>query len=169
MLCSKSFASWTGTFDSLSCTVGPAVFSQWSLSFFVWEAFLWGWEPGDKYFWFWMHLISSANLRCCRFACQAVRGLRLPFWNAGASLLTVAAFPSLCSATCTCKHTFASRDALGALQLPDPLLPAMCIWRPFFLLGDISHRFRRHFSPLHMYPAYLGLAPAPGPSLMAVL
>lgn len=27
------------------------------LLFFVWEAFSWGWEPGDKCTWFWMHLI----------------------------------------------------------------------------------------------------------------
>lgn len=50
---------------------------------FLWEAFLWGWEPGDESSWFWTHLIWSANLRCCRFAYQTLWGMmRLPFWNA---------------------------------------------------------------------------------------
>lgn len=37
---SKFLANLTSALDSLSCTLGPAVFSQWSLAlFFVQEAF----------------------------------------------------------------------------------------------------------------------------------
>lgn len=158
MLHSKSFASWTGTFDSLSCMVCPAVSSQWSLAIFIWEAFLWGWEPGGERFWIWMHLNWSVNVRyCCCFACQAVRG-----WDCHFEMLCFSSHRGRISIPVCCHtplqtHLWLSWGSRG-IAAADPVLPAMCIWS-----------FRNYFSPLHMYPVCLGLAEARGPSLTAVL
>lgn len=146
-LCSKSFASWMGTFDSLSCMACPAVFSQWPLAFFVWEAFLWGWEPGDECSWFWMRLIWSSNpRRCCGFARQAVRGPRVPFWNAA---LLVWPCPRLHPCAVPQTHLCCSWGPWGAAS---PLAPCPRA------SGAPSPCFMSYFSPLHTHPARLGVS-----------
>lgn len=147
---SKSFANWTGTFVSLSCMACPAVFSQWSLAFFffVWEAFLWGWEPGDKRFWFWMHLIWSADLCCGCLALRAVRGMRCCH------------FGMLC---------FSSHGGCVSIPVHIPRAPTNT---PLVFIRSVAPAWSLAPCHVHLKPllpdlwviSHLGLAQAPGPS-----
>lgn len=132
MLCSKSFASWTSTFDSLSCMVCPAVFSQWSLAFFF---CLGGLFVGVGAWWQMLLVLDAFNLKCRRalllLYVSGRVGDETAILKCCASHPTEAAPPSLCGAARTYKHTFGSPEALGAL------LPAMSIWSPFSLFYEI--------------------------------
>ena len=97
-----------------------------------------GWEPSEKCSWFWMCLISSANLPYCCFLDQIVLRTRLPFWNVSVSQLTVVVFPSLCLRHVHVQTHFSWREDLGALQLLSPLLPALRIWRACSLFYEVS-------------------------------